>query len=132
MRFAQNYLQREILRMEARFSVVSGPCRGQTYQILPGKFIIGREPDCQLAVDSSFVSRHHCVFLMDEYTVRIRDLGSKNGTFVNEEPVRSGERILTHGDTIRVGDLIIRFELSVGPSIATSSPETDAGQRDTT
>jgi len=104
--------------MEARFTVISGPFRGQTFEIPRGRFIIGREPDSQLSLDSSFVSRHHCVLLMDDYTVRIRDLGSKNGTYVNRDLAPTGERILAHGDTVRVGDMVIRIELESGTASA--------------
>jgi len=98
--------------MEARITVISGPFRGQTFQIPRGKFIIGRESDCQLFLDSNFISRHHCVLLMDDYTLRIRDLGSKNGTYVNRDLAPTGERILVHGDTIRVADLLFRVEIT--------------------
>jgi predicted component of type VI protein secretion system len=54
------------------------------------------------------------VLLLDEYTLRIRDLASKNGTFLNRDQTRIGERILVHGDTVRVGDLVIRVELEPG------------------
>jgi pSer/pThr/pTyr-binding forkhead associated (FHA) protein len=119
--------------MEARFTVISGPFRGQTFQIPRGKFIIGREPDCQLFLDSDFVSRHHCVLLMDDYTLRIRDLGSKNGTYVNKDLAPTGERVLVHGDMVRVADLVIRVELeSIGASKPAASLETDAVERDTT
>jgi pSer/pThr/pTyr-binding forkhead associated (FHA) protein len=120
--------------MEARFTVISGPFRGQTFQIPRGKFIIGREPDCQLFLDSNFVSRHHCVLLMDDYTLRIRDLGSKNGTYVNRDLAPTGVRILAHGDTVRVADLVIRVELEpVGASNpAAASLEADVVERDTT
>jgi pSer/pThr/pTyr-binding forkhead associated (FHA) protein len=119
--------------MEARFTVISGPFRGQTFQVPRGKFIIGREQDCQLFLDSNFVSRHHCVLLMDDYTLRIRDLGSKNGTYVNRDLAQTGERILAHGDTVRVADLVIRVELeSVGASTPAAAHETDIVERDTT
>jgi pSer/pThr/pTyr-binding forkhead associated (FHA) protein len=119
--------------MDARFTVISGPFRGQTFQIPLGKFIIGREQDCQLFLDSNFVSRHHCVLLMDDYTLRIRDLGSKNGTFINRELAATGERILANGDTIRVADLVFRVELEpVAPSQPAASHETDVVERDTT
>jgi pSer/pThr/pTyr-binding forkhead associated (FHA) protein len=119
--------------MEARFTVISGPFRGQTFQIPRGKFIIGREQDCQLFLDSSFVSRHHCVLLMDDCTLRIRDLGSKNGTYVNRDLAPTGERVLAHGDSIRVADLVIRIELeAVGASPPAASLETDVVERDTT
>jgi pSer/pThr/pTyr-binding forkhead associated (FHA) protein len=119
--------------MEARFTVISGPFRGQTFQIPSGKFVIGREQDCHLLLDSDFVSRHHCVLLMDDYTLRIRDLGSKNGTYVNRDLAPTGERVLAHGDTVRVADLVIRVELeSVGASKPAPSLETDVVERDTT
>jgi pSer/pThr/pTyr-binding forkhead associated (FHA) protein len=100
--------------MEAHITVISGPHRGQTFQIPRGKFIFGRETDCHLVLDSNLISRHHCVLLLDDYTLRIRDLGSKNGTFVNRDQTRTGERILVNGDTVRVGDLVIRIELESG------------------
>jgi pSer/pThr/pTyr-binding forkhead associated (FHA) protein len=92
--------------------------RGQTFQIPRGKFIIGREHDCNLVLDTNSVSRHHCVLLMDYYTLRIRDLASKNGTFVNRDQTRLGERILVHGDTVHIGDMVIRIELESGTASA--------------
>ena len=104
--------------MQASFTVISGPFRGQTFQVPRGKFILGRETDCHLVLDSNSVSRHHCVLLLDDYTLRIRDLASKNGTFVNRDQTRIGERILVHGDTVRVGDMVIRVELESGTASA--------------
>ena len=102
--------------MDARFTVISGPFRGQTFPIPRGKFILGREHDCHLVLDTNSVSRHHCVLLLDDYTLRIRDLASKNGTFVNRDLTRIGERTLAHGDRVRLGDLVIRVELESGAS----------------
>ena len=111
--------------MEAQFTVLSGPFRGQTFPIPRGKFILGRETDCHLVLDNNSVSRHHCVLLLDDYTLRIRDLASKNGTFVNRDQTRLGERILIHGDTVRVGDMVIRVELeSASGSLEAASLET--------
>ena len=111
--------------MQASFTVISGPYRGQMFQIPRGKFIVGRETDCHLVLDSNSVSRHHCVLLLDDYTLRIRDLASKNGTFVNRDQTRTGERILLDGDTVRVADLVIRIELEAGPaSMPDASVET--------
>jgi pSer/pThr/pTyr-binding forkhead associated (FHA) protein len=104
--------------MQASFTVISGPHHGQTFQVPRGKFILGRETDCHLVLDSNSVSRHHCVLLLDDYTLRIRDLASKNGTFVNRDQTRVGERILVHGDTVRVGDMVIRVELESGSASA--------------
>jgi pSer/pThr/pTyr-binding forkhead associated (FHA) protein len=110
--------------MQASFTVISGTHHGETFQVPHGKFIIGRETDCHLVLDSNSVSRHHCVLLLDDYTLRIRDLASKNGTFVNRDQTRTGERILVNGDTVRVADLVIRVELEAGASTPAASVET--------
>jgi predicted component of type VI protein secretion system len=98
--------------MDATLRVLSGPHAGETIAILRGKLLIGREEDCHLRPESEFVSRHHCVLLLDDYTLRIRDLGSKNGTFVNGRRVGSGETILLHDDTISIGEMIGQIDLT--------------------
>jgi pSer/pThr/pTyr-binding forkhead associated (FHA) protein len=113
-----------VLLFGPRSSASTPPSRGQTFQVPRGKFIVGRETDCHLVLDSNSVSRHHCVLLLDDYTLRIRDLASKNGTFVNRDQTRTGERILVSGDTVRVADLVIRIELEAGASTPAASLET--------
>ncbi len=72
---------------------------------LPKKFLIGRGSHCDIALpDDTLVSRRHALieFSQGEYT--IKDLGSTNGTFVNNRPVQKGEkRILRAGDIIIIG-----------------------------
>ena len=97
--------------MKAGFTVVSGPLSGRTFGIPPGEFVIGRLADCQLAVDSPSVARHHCMLLYDASVLTVRDLRSPSGTWVNQELIRENVRILAHGDAVRVGNLIIRVEL---------------------
>ncbi len=76
------------------------------------EFVIGRAQDCQLQLPSRFVSRHHCELIVDDrdHRVRVRDLGSQNGTYVNEAPVDECE--LKNGDRLRVG--CIPFEVHIG------------------
>jgi FHA domain len=99
--------------MEAKLRVVKGPFSGRTIRLPQGKLLIGREKDCQLRLDSNSVSRHHCVLLLDEYALRIRDLGSKNGTIVNGSRI-DRESILQHDDTVSIDQLI--FEIDLGKS----------------
>src|SRR5580700_8523331 len=99
--------------MDAKLRVVKGPFSGRTIRLQQGKLLIGREKDCQLRLDSDSVSRHHCVLLLDEYALRIRDLGSKNGTMVNGARIGS-ESILQHDDTVSIDQLI--FEIDLGKS----------------
>src|SRR4029079_9363214 len=91
--------------------VLSSRQQGSTIPLPTGRFLIGREEDCHLRPNSELVSRHHCVFTHDEYTVRVRDLGSTNGTFVNGNRIR-GTTVLNSGDRISVGKL--EFEIVIG------------------
>ena len=77
----------------------------------PG-FVIGRARDCHLQLSSSFVSRHHCELIPDQNNgaVRVRDLGSQHGTFVNDEKIeKEGE--LRDGDRLTVA--CVPFEVHI-------------------
>jgi phosphoserine phosphatase RsbU/P len=76
------------------------------------EYVIGRAGDCDLQLQSEFVSRHHCELLPDHrgQVVRIRDLGSQNGTFVNEIVVRD-EQEVKDGDKLVVA--CIPFEIHI-------------------
>lgn len=106
--------------------VLSARQQGSTIPLPAGRFLIGREEDCHLRPNSELVSRHHCVFTHDEYAVRVRDLGSTNGTFVNGNRVR-GTTVLNTGDRITVGKL--EFEIVIGDeakSPANGAPEVES------
>ncbi len=77
------------------------------------EFIIGRAEDCNLQIPSRFVSRHHCGLIVDDrdHVVRVRDLGSQNGTFVNDGPV-TDDCELKDGDKLVVG--CVPFEVHIG------------------
>lgn len=94
----------------AELKVVGGKHSGQVIPLNRKKFLIGREQDCQLRPNSEMVSRHHCVFSIDDFSVRLRDLGSTNGTFVNGERIRK-EIVLSPGDQIVIGNL--EFTLAI-------------------
>jgi pSer/pThr/pTyr-binding forkhead associated (FHA) protein len=96
--------------MNARLRVLIGDSAGETIEVPQGKLVIGREADCRLQRESTFISRQHCVLLLDEDTLRIRDLGSKNGTFVNGRRIGGREAILLDGDVVAVGE--ITFEVT--------------------
>ena len=73
--------------MELTLKVISGKHAGQKLRIPAPKFLIGRGEDCQLRPNSDLVSRHHCVLLVGSGGAVIRDLNSRNGTFVNDQKV---------------------------------------------
>jgi pSer/pThr/pTyr-binding forkhead associated (FHA) protein len=112
--------------MNARIRVLAGPLTGQTIPISGAKFLIGREEDCHLRPESEFISRHHCAFLLDDYTLRVRDLGSKNGTFVNGCRIGAGETILLHDDVVAIGEMSFRIELGQPPEKEAEAPLPEA------
>lgn len=68
---------------------------------LDSPVIIGRAPDCSIAIHDAQLSRHHCAIEPFGGGWVLRDLGSKNGTFINNEFVRS--QLLREGDVVRIG-----------------------------
>ncbi len=100
--------------LQAELRVLSGKHAGSTIELPVGKFLVGREEDCHLRPNSDLVSRHHCVFTLDEYGLRLRDLGSTNGSFVNSEQIR-GAVVLNTGDAVSIGKL--EFQVIVGDPI---------------
>jgi len=73
-----------------------------------GEHVIGRDPDVEVRLDDSTVSRRHARLVVTTEGTVLEDFGSKNGTF------RGGERVtgpvrLADGDAIRIGSLLVTF-----------------------
>src|SRR5215213_6557697 len=87
-----------------------GKAKGTAIAVTLPQFIIGRDPECQLRPASPMISKRHCAVLVKNGKAYIRDFGSTNGTFVNDEPVK-GERQIHNDDTLKVGPLLFRVAL---------------------
>ena len=100
--------------MKAMLRVNSGTHAERDIIIPFSKFFIGRSEDCHLRINDDTVSRHHCVLLIQDGRVHVRDFGSRNGTFVNGERVMA-ERALHPGDVLRVGllEFVVLFRQDV-------------------
>ena len=86
---------------------IDGPLVGQEFEIPPTGLIVGREGHVQ--VPDEFLSRKHFEVIADpDGTVRVRDLGSRNGTFLNTLPARNTK--VQRGDEIRAGVNRFRIE----------------------
>jgi pSer/pThr/pTyr-binding forkhead associated (FHA) protein len=99
--------------MEVQLKVLVGSSAGQTIKVPGPKFYIGRSEDCQLRPKSDLISRHHCAIIVEGDYVAVRDFGSKNGTYVNDERV-SSERELKPGDHLKVGPLEFEIVYDLG------------------
>ena len=99
--------------MELRLKVLDGKHAGQEIRVAGPKFLIGRGDDCQLRPKSDSVSRRHCMLQIDEGRVTVRDLGSRNGTLVNDQRVE-GQFALKTGDRLSIGQLKFEVNLTTG------------------
>jgi len=113
--------------LKAELKVTSGTHSGKSIPLAKQRFLIGRGEDCQLRPASEQISRHHCVFSIDDFTVRLRDLGSTNSTYVNDSQLH-GEVILKNGDKIRVGALSFEIRILDEQVHYDSEPEMNAAQ----
>lgn len=101
--------------MEVQLKVLVGGNTGQALKVPGPKFFIGRAEDCHLRPRSDLVSRHHCVLIVEDSTVLVRDFGSKNGTLVNDERI-TGEVELKAGDELKVGPLHFEMQIDISKS----------------
>src|SRR5262249_999580 len=85
----------------------TGPQMGTRYVITARPLIIGRGDNCDIYINDSSVSRRHASVEASPAGVRVTDLGSTNGTFINNTAVASAA--LRDGDSLRVGNCIYRF-----------------------
>ena len=107
--------------MHVRLKILQGSNKDKEVKIPTPKCLIGRGEDCHLRPQSDAISRHHCAIITSENEVVVRDLNSRNGTFVNDERVGE-EAVLLSGDILRVGPLQFELLIEQSPAKAKSSP----------
>lgn len=107
--------------MQVKLKVLRGSSAGKEIRIPGKKFRIGRAEGCQLRPKSDSVSRRHCEITIEGDQVFVKDLGSRNGTLINDEKIEPKVAAeLTLGNVLRVGKL--EFEVLIVHGL-------DAGKR---
>ncbi|MFN7875800.1 MAG: ATP-binding protein [Pirellula sp.] len=91
----------------AILTVIRGIRTGYQFQLGDGKRKIGRESQCDIHFSDTETSRNHAEIECVNGEFRLRDLGSSNGTFVNQ--LRVSESVLHHGDRIQIGRQTLLF-----------------------
>jgi pSer/pThr/pTyr-binding forkhead associated (FHA) protein len=99
--------------MALRLIVVKGKARPDEVELRSPVTIIGRQRSCDLVIPAATVSRLHCELALEGNWVRIRDLGSSNGTFVNGQRVK--EARATTGDRLSVGPVTFEIYIAGAP-----------------
>jgi DNA-binding NtrC family response regulator len=92
--------------------VVRGPDAGLSVRSTSDTVIVGSDPHAGLVLHDPTVSRFHCEVAVVDGRVRLRDLGSRNGTVVGGVAVGSGH--LLDGAILQLGNSDVRFELDAG------------------
>ncbi len=86
---------------------LDGPQVGELFQ-LKGRCTVGKAPDCDVVLNDPSISSRHAEFLAGRSGFRVNDLGSTNGTYVNDKRVTSQD--LVDNDNVRLGRTNFKFK----------------------
>lgn len=81
-----------------------------------GPLTVGRSPSASIPIDDKTLSREHTQFYLDRGRLCVRDLESKNGTYLNGQLLK-GPTVLKPGDKVRVGDAVFSPVLEQGDAM---------------
>lgn len=95
-------------RSTACFVQYSGANLGKRYLLDQFEIVIGRSPNVQIVINEQSVSRNHAQCICNEGFVSITDLGSSNGTYVNDQKITEPQA-LNDGDIIRLGNIVFKY-----------------------
>ncbi|ADO72275.1 GGDEF domain-containing protein [Stigmatella aurantiaca] len=96
------------VNLDAALVVIYGLDLGRKYDLSRSEILIGRSSKSDISLDQESVSRNHACITNTVKGVFIQDLGSTNGTFVNDDAVKSAQE-LRNGDLVKIGRTIFKF-----------------------
>ncbi|NQV27393.1 MAG: FHA domain-containing protein [Rhodopirellula sp.] len=115
--------------MAARLIIMTGKHQGKKMALAEGcKLVIGRDEGVAVRLATSEVSRRHCAIRVREGVVSVEDLGSRNGTQINDVTIIKRTK-LRHGDILRVGPMLFEFQdkaKAIAASGTKTSPEIES------
>ena len=101
--------------MEVTLVMFKSDSSRREFPVKPEGFVIGRKNTCDLRVPLTSVSRQHCELKVEDGQVKVRDVGSSNGTFHNS--IRVQEAVLEAGDELVVGPVVFTVVIDGKPDV---------------
>lgn len=95
----------------------------QKLELTEGKMTVGRSRHCDLSIQEPSISRKHVFLTVGGDVIQLQDLGSSNGTFINESQV-IGESSLRHEDILRLGNARLTVEIRPDGGSGPEAPPT--------
>jgi pSer/pThr/pTyr-binding forkhead associated (FHA) protein len=110
--------------MAARLIIMTGKHQGKKMALKEGsKLVVGRDEGVAVRLATSEVSRRHCAIRVRGGVTSVEDLGSRNGTQINDVTI-SGRTVLKSGDILRVGPMLFEYAVrTTVPSVSNKSAE---------
>ncbi len=93
----------------------------RVYSLRPGDNVIGRDSASMISIEATGVSRRHARITVADCSATLEDLGSKNGTWRNEQRIAAPVE-LHDGDSIRIGKVKLTFRTGAGVKATTTLP----------
>ena len=100
--------------MDVNLVLVKKDGRHKNFSLKNEVSVLGRREDCDFCIPLMVVSRRHCELFTDDNQIVIRDLKSKNGTFVNGE--LTSEKPIKAGDQLRIGPINFIIQINGKPN----------------
>jgi pSer/pThr/pTyr-binding forkhead associated (FHA) protein len=99
--------------MDVKLVVQTSAAKPQAFTMRGGEMIVGRQKGSGVRIPSGQVSRQHCLLAVQDDLLRVEDLSSANGTFINGRRI-AGRDILRPGDKLRVGPItfVVHYQLT--------------------
>jgi Nif-specific regulatory protein len=114
--------------VEPRLLAVRGPLKGHVILLPQGEYWVGRQATNDLQLEDNAVSRRHCLFIRSGEDCTLKDLDSRNGTFITGTPVT--EQHLEPGDEIRIGGSVFCFLVDANASVPQEKQESISSTRE--
>ena len=104
----------------AKLVVLTEGMTGRACELTAERTTIGRVEDNAFQIPEPSISSHHCEVLLQGNEVKIRDLNSTNGTFINDQQIT--EAVLSPGQTLRLGKVEMRLESAAATEAPAPTP----------